>query len=136
MRQTGKFFIGAALILLAGFVLVAQAWSAVTLQYFRATDQGGSVLVEWETATEFDNVGFFVHRTTSDTAFPDDSTRVSPFIPAQGDGQTGAYYAWTDTDIQVGQVYYYWLEDINASNQSTYHSPPVLVIPGAAPTPT
>lgn len=136
MRQRRFLFMMCILALVAGVWGVARVWGAVTLIYFRASEQDGGILVEWETATEFDNVGFFVHRTLSDGSFPDDSTRVSPFIPAQGDGQTGAYYSWTDTNVQNGVAYYYWLEDINASNQSTYHSPPVLVIPSAVPSPT
>ena len=95
--------------------------TAVELLYFRATPQPGVVLLEWETAVEIDNYGFFVLRsTTSNLA---DAQEIA-FIPAAGRGRGGgAAYSFKDLDAYADLAYTYWLVDIDSSEQRTVHAP-------------
>jgi hypothetical protein len=105
-----------ALILLLLFSQVVQA--AVELTSFTGIEQGISILIEWETATELDNAGFFVTRTTNLSQPYED---VSGFIPAQGSGVIGAQYHFVDDEVIMGNVYYYMLESVDTSqNIQTY----------------
>ena len=91
---------------------------AVDLVDFRATYQSGQILIEWETATEIDNAGFFVTRNTH--PYPP-FTEISGFIPAEGSGVIGARYEFVDTmDIEEGVTYFYVLEIIDTSNHIDY----------------
>ena len=104
------------LILLVLFSKVVQA--AVELISFTGTEQETSILIEWETATELDNAGFFVTRTTS---LQQPYENISGFISAQGSGVIGAQYQFTDNDVTIGNVYYYKLESVDTSqNVQTY----------------
>jgi hypothetical protein len=111
--------------------------AAVTLVYFRATPQEGRVLLEWETATQIDTVGFYVNRSLNQSF---GYARVGNFIAAQGDPLTGATYSIIDEGLSNGTTYWYKLESIDTSQGSTTYDPPVSAIPGATktstPTPT
>ena len=53
---------------------INSAEAAVTLIYFRASSVSNGVFLEWETASELDNLGFFINRSTS----PEVGTHVYP----------------------------------------------------------
>ncbi len=76
--------------------------------------------IDWETATEFDTVGFYVARGNS-SAGP--FAHVSPFIPHTGDTVVGATYVFTDGIPVVNQTYYYRLEVLNTNQTIDYHGP-------------
>lgn len=122
------------LVSIAGFCLLATpASGAVTLVYFQATAQPGRVILEWQTASELDNQGFFVNRSLAQfTGY----SRISPFIPAQGDPLIGATYRYTDTNVINGTLYWYKLESIDNLSNAAFYDPPVSVIPGSAFTAT
>jgi len=110
------------------FELTGGFWSfqegnptAVTLASFTATPQGSGVLVQWETATEIDNVGFNLYRAQSSLG---DWVRLNTtLIPSQAPGSVfGATYTWLDEDVGDGIVYYK-LEDVEAGGRSTLHGP-------------
>ena len=44
-------------------------------------------------------------------------------VVAGGDEVKGAAYSYTDTDVQSGMTYYYWLEDVDLCGKSTLHGP-------------
>jgi len=107
------------------------------LVYFQATAQPGRVILEWQTASELDNQGFFVNRSLAQfTGY----SRISPFIPAQGDPLIGATYRYTDTNVVNGTLYWYRLESIDYLSNAAFYDPPVSAIPGgdftATPTAT
>lgn len=103
--------------------------NAIELVSFTATPQHGAVLLEWETATELDNLGFNLYRANS----PDGPcTRLNAsLIPSQNPGSPiGASYSFLDEDVQPGLTYYYWLEDVDIYGVATLHGPVTATVPG------
>lgn len=91
---------------------------------FTAAGNGSDILVEWETATEMENVGFFLYRAE------DESTDVwiklnDSLIPSrvQPGSAAGAVYAWRDEDVKPGRTYYYLLESLDALGVTTSYGP-------------
>ena len=96
---------------------------AVTLADFNAQQQNDHILVTWETASELDNQGFNLYRSTSDAA-PEIQLN-NELIPSQAPGSaSGYFYTWEDRDsLTPGTTYYYWLEDVSLSGAATLHGP-------------
>ena len=93
---------------------------AVTLAGFSAEAQAGQVLVSWETVSEINNAGFNLYRNTS----PDLVGDLLAYVPSQAPGSTqGAAYSFEDADVQPGQTYWYWLEDVDLNGATTLHGP-------------
>ena len=107
-----------------------RAFTAVTLISFIARSVPGlpEIYIEWETAVEMDAAGFFVARSPN-AAGP--WTRVSDFIPAEGDPMTGAQYDWVDATTMLNHRYYYRLEVINTDASVEYYGP--VFVNGAGP---
>jgi len=127
------------LLALAGFFSpqVVAGQSAVTLLRFTATGRVNNILVEWETATEFDNAGFFVWTSDAENGT---YNLISNFIEAQGDGVTGAVYGFVDADVETGVIKYYKLEAVALDQTSEFFGPqsavPVQVASTQTSTPT
>jgi len=119
-----------ALALLAS-LSTKSALASVTLASFTVTAEDGQVRVKWVTATELDNAGFYVQRSTSENGT---YGRVSSFILAQGDPLTGASYEYIDSDVTNGMQYWYKLEAIDLGQNAEFFGP-IWAIPGE-PTPT
>jgi predicted extracellular nuclease len=93
---------------------------AVTLASFDAAQQGQAVRVAWETVSETGNAGFNLYR--GDSAAGPQS--LLGFTPSQAPGATqGASYSYEDVDVQPGQTYWYWLEDVSLGGATTLHGP-------------
>ncbi|MFC2037352.1 hypothetical protein ACFLYD_05200 [Chloroflexota bacterium] len=95
------------------------ARAAVTLVSFEAEWAENGIRVIWETASEVDNMGFYVQRSQQEAGTYE---RISDLIPSEGD-IVGARYEWMDGDAVSGQTYYYKLEDIAASGGSDLWGP-------------
>jgi hypothetical protein len=121
------------LLVICGFIFVTAlalwpswwspaAYANVTLVSFTVITlpEQPEIYVEWETATELDTVGFFVARSDS---FNGPFTRVSEFIPHEGDEVAGAQYFYLDEDTVLNQTYYYRLEVVNTDQTIDYHGP-------------
>jgi hypothetical protein len=110
--------------------------TAVTLASFAATPVEGHVVVEWETASEINNLGFNLYRSTD----PDEGyiKLNETLIPSQSPGDIlGAYYAYTDSAVEAGLTYYYKLEDIDVYGLRTMHGPVSATLSlSSAPIPT
>jgi parallel beta-helix repeat protein len=99
--------------------------TAVKLAGFTATAHENSVLLNWKTGFEVDNLGFNVYREVDGTR-----NRITPQLiagSALSDGPgtsllSGHSYYWADTP-PVGNAVRYWLEDIDLSGKSTYNGP-------------
>jgi hypothetical protein len=126
--------IGLALLsLLLTFRGLLPARAAITVAYFRAVPGDQTVVVEWGTQTEIDNVGFYVNRGLQEQG---PFEHVSSFIFSTGDGLTGDEYSYDDDNLQNGTTYYYQLESVDVNNASEFHGP-VSAVPGqSAPTAT
>ena len=93
--------------------------TAVNLIYFKAK---GAVNLSWETATELDNVGYHIWRSSGDGY-----ERITIYIiPSQGGASWGAVYSYYDP-VAPG-IYQYKLEDIEYDGTSTMHGPIVIEV--------
>lgn len=108
----------AAALLLALLAPVnRRALASVTLNYFRATWQPEleTIVIEWQTATELNTVGFIIERSTmSDGVF----TAITELIPAVGDPLGGWTYDPVADDpdtLVIGTTYWYRMIVINTS---------------------
>jgi hypothetical protein len=98
--------------------------TAITLASFAAVQGSDGVTVTWETGTEIDNAGFYLHRAVA-TEGPFTRININPaIIPAKGSVVSGAVYSYFDVAAtDPDQIYYYKLEDIDTSAVSTFHGP-------------
>jgi len=95
--------------------------TAVKLVSFTATGNGSSVQVQWETAQEIDNMGFYLYRAPSSSG---PFTRLTDkMIPGLFSSPMGKEYAFEDTGVVRGRLYYYRLEDVDLSGNRTNHGP-------------
>jgi hypothetical protein len=100
---------------------------AVVLANFNVAVQSNHVLINWETVSELDNVGFNLYRASaSDGA---DRAQLA-FVPSQSPGNTqGAAYSYDDKAVQSGATYWYWLAEIDLSGATTLHGPVGAILP-------
>ena len=97
----------------------------ITLNSFTAKAGDAKVTVEWSTASELDNQGFNLWRSTSAAGGP---TKINDkLISAKAESVGGADYSLIDTQLKNGTSYYYKLEDIDNKGVSTWHGPVVAV---------
>jgi hypothetical protein len=96
--------------------------TAVKLVRFEVWPAGAALHVEWETASELDNLGFNLYR--SDAPGGDYIRLNDTLIPSQSPGSpAGAVYTWLDEEVEPGTTYYYKLEDVDVHGASTLHDP-------------
>jgi len=96
--------------------------TAVTLARFEAAAQAEGILIEWETATEMDNLGFNLYRST---AVDGEYIQLNEaLIPAQNPGAVfGSVYTWLDEGVTPGVTYFYKLEDVDIEGNTTLNGP-------------
>jgi len=99
--------------------------SAVVITRFVAISGDASASVQWTTASEVNTRGFYVQRKQSDGNF----SRVSGEIPHLGSGVSGASYEFIDSGLSNGTTYYYRLEIISTSGESSFTNI-ISVVPG------
>lgn len=121
---------------LAGFYFYS-VQAAVSLIYFQAVPDNQRIKLQWATATEMNNAGFFVQRSlTRDSGYVRLNTVI---IPAKGDGLTGSTYEYPDNTVSGGTQYWYRLESIDTFQTSQFSDPISATIsssPTAGPTST
>lgn len=137
--QMARKLKGLLVILLLLWLGVPAVQAAVTVTGFVLELGAGEALLYWETASETDNLGFYVGRRSS--ASPE-YERISAFIGSLDEG-AGAFYEYKDTNVAPGMTYYYRLEDVPADGSPGsffYPEPAFLTIPGGGgpgtPTPS
>jgi hypothetical protein len=103
----------------------------VQLVFFEAvaTALGAPVTLAWETAAEFDNVGFHIHRAVFSKAnnwIPGE--RLNPaIIPAEGTPTQGATYSFVDTvPLLADEFRAYLLLDVDTHGATSIHGPAIL----------
>jgi hypothetical protein len=93
---------------------------SVLLAGFDATAQGDHIEVAWQTVSEANNAGFNLYRSLS----ADGELALLSFTPSAAPGSTqGAAYNVQDFEVIDGQVYWYYLEDVDLSGATTLHGP-------------
>ena len=133
MKRFYKLAVICLSILLILVVEVEQVAAAVDLIYFTATAQSDNVFLEWETAQEINNIGFFVQRRSDETMVFE---RIGDYVPSSDDPFLGGYYSLHDYTAKVGVMYCYRLEILEASGYSEYSEPDCAMILIATPTAT
>lgn len=95
---------------------------AVTLNGFESYATEESILLQWETASELNNSGFHLYRSTDLEATP--TLLTDELIPSQAQGSNeGFAYQWADTTVTANTTYYYWLESVSQSGQTERFGP-------------
>jgi len=77
--------------------------------------------LKWSTATEVDNFGFDIYRSTSEDG-PFDRITSQP-IPGAGTVDEPSYYEFVDDTIDPGVDYYYYVESISVDGIRETFSP-------------
>jgi hypothetical protein len=106
--------------------------TAVKLASFTASRRAGATVVEWETATEIDNLGFNLYRTNASNVLPGPGEKLNEaLIPSQSPGDLwGASYTYPDETAAAVITSYYWLEAIDNKGVAELYGPvaPVAAI--------
>jgi len=112
-----------------------QAPTAVTVTSFRAQWAGNGVSITWATATEINNMGFNLYRSTDRNGT---YTKINnPMIYSTCLGCiTGANYSYTDIYISLNQTYYYKLQAVDSQNRDQMFGPESVTTPLPTATPT
>ena len=98
----------------------------VTLSYFSAVYNGfNGVMLQWETQSETNNLGFYVLR--SDVSEASEAKLISNLIPAANTSQ-GAVYYFEDNNLYDDGVYYYWLQDVSFAGAAELHGPTMVQV--------
>ena len=85
------------------------------------------IIVEWETETEFETVGFNLWRKMEPQ---EDFERINEvMIPGSPDPASGGLYSYLDLDVDRGLTYRYQLEDIDSDGTSTLHEEFIIKVP-------
>ena len=117
----------------ATFYTVCSATTEVELVSFEAVGLDGAVELFWETGSELNNLGFHLHRSSSERGSYERITAQA--IPGLGSSPVGAKYSYRDTGLTNGVTYYYKLEDIETTGKTEFHGPvPATPTAGAAST--
>ena len=105
--------------------------SSVIFSQFTAIAGDTQAAVQWTTASEVNTSGFYLLRSQSESG---GFSRVSPFIPRRGSGIGGAFYEVVDSGLTNNITYFYRLEIVSTTQESSF-SGVISVIPQQA-TPT
>ena len=101
--------------------------NAVRLVSFTATPLANAIRLDWETATEIDNLGFNLYRAAGPNA--ERACLNAGLIPSLAPGSpAGARYTWLDQTVRRGATYYYWLEDVDIYGRTTLHGPATATV--------
>jgi hypothetical protein len=95
----------------------------VTLSLFRANLQGESVLIEWQTESEVENLGYIIRRRGKESEPWQQlaSYLTDPRLIGQGNTSQRSHYHYIDVDVAPGNQYQYQLADVSFSGQMRYH---------------
>lgn len=104
---------------------------AVTLSTFTASASSSSATLKWHTETEVGNVGFTVYR----SSIIDGNYTEIGFVNGAGNSGMPRNYQFTDKDVEQGQTYFYYLEDIDITGERSKSDIIKVVIPSALPVP-
>ena len=88
----------------------------IELVHFRVSPASNFLHLEWLTASESNNYGFEIQRSTS----PIDGFEKIGFLAGKGDSQQNVTYLFDDVTVQMGITYYYRLRQIDYDNSESF----------------
>lgn len=95
--------------------------TVINLQDFQAIPGNRKVTIMWTTASEIDNMGFNIYRSSEKDGSYD---RINAeLIPAKGSPVVSSTYQFTDKPVRNRKTYWYKLEDIDIQGKITMHGP-------------
>jgi len=96
--------------------------TGVSLISFEADQTPEGVLLNWETATEVDNLGFNLYRAEQ---VDGQKIQINPnlILSKTIGGTSGAVYEYLDAGVVSGVDYFYWLEDVDFTLNKTLYGP-------------
>lgn len=95
------------------FMLVSPAFTLpVSLLTFEAQAEKSSIVLRWKTASERNNKGFFIERSTNGAGF-----NTIGWVAGNGTTSSASVYNYTDNFVQPNTVYYYRLKQVDADNR-------------------
>lgn len=101
-----------AFVILISILIGYQSWSSA---------RRAQVVIEWSTASELDTAGFNIYRSQHPEG-PFEKVNVH-LIPASNDPLVGDSYEYEDVSVIAGNTYFYQLEDVAFSGETTRHGP-------------
>ena len=104
----------------------------VELSSFIAKYLQNHIILEWSTASEINNQGFEIFKKSdksNDYSLLDSYTQNTD-LEGQGNSSSGMDYQYTDTDIQIGETYWYKLVDVDLAGIRTEHGPVSVQVSG------
>jgi hypothetical protein len=103
---------------LAGQYIVMPTMSScvfpVELLYLTANPLENTIMLEWETASESNNMGFEVMRSTDGQSFENVG-----WVPGAGNSSTNISYNFEDRDVVFNQRYFYRLRQLDNNGSET-----------------
>lgn len=94
------------------FIALGVLWLVLGAAHFAYQLANPTVEVNWETATEMQTAGFNLYRSSTPVGDFMLLNQEAGLIPSQGEGLTGASYTYIDDSVDVGNTYYYLLEEV------------------------
>lgn len=99
----------------------------VTLSSFTATGREGAIGVSWTSQTEVNALAYHLLRSEKANGEYAEVYRCD----ASGNSEAPRDYRYLDSDVEIGQTYYYQLVDVDNEGNKSYHGP-VFAAAGAA----
>lgn len=93
----------------------------VELLHFRASPESAGIRLNWATASETENLGFYVYRSNHPAGSY--SRMNKEMISGAGNSATRNEYVWRDPNVEAGQTYYYKLADVDYRGNMSFHGP-------------
>jgi len=87
----------------------------VELSLFTATSSADGVILRWRTEAEIDNAGFAIYRSDK----KDGNYAKIAFVPGAEDSEMSNDYQFTDTNVEPGKTYFYYLEDVDLAGSKS-----------------
>lgn len=87
----------------------------IELVDFKAKFLNNAVALNWHTASEINNLGFQIERSTDAVTF----TTVN-FVKSKGNSNQFAYYQFIDADVSLGFTHYYRLRQMDSDGSESF----------------
>jgi hypothetical protein len=103
----------------------------VLLSLFQAELQDSSILIEWLTESELNNLGFEIYKSKNEDGNYNllSSYKTNSNLVGQGNSNYKHEYSFSDKSIIGGLTYFYELADVDFSGEKTFHGPISVKVP-------